>query len=539
MSISRPLFLLLAAVGVVLALACANVANLLLVRVTLRQREVAVRAGLGASPLRLVRQFLTESLLLSMAGGVAGLVLAWTAMRRLLAVAAAQVPRVEDVALDWRLFVFLFLLCSVVGILVGLAPALIALRKDARSALQGSDGRATMTTPQRRLRDALVIAEVALAFCLAVSATLLVRELLRMRATDLGMRVDNVITLHLGRRVAFSPRGASDVDIRRYYDIEDRVVALRGVRAAGLTQMLPLQSWGWFSNSTEFFETGRPPRQPVFPIELRFVTPGYFRALGITLQRGRTFTTGDTHTTPTVIVINDALARAQFGHENPIGRQMNRGTIIGVIADVRGIHPDRPAQPELYYAAAQNWSQVSDLGMTLVVGTDGNPDTIIDRVRSTVREVDPLLAVFEVKTMEQVLSDSLSLFRIFLSLIAAFAGVAIVLALTGTYGVMSFVAGSRTREFAVRMALGADGRRVAATVLRQGAWLAALGLAAGLVLGAAALPLLRGLPVTVRPPDAFVLVPLMTGLAIVMIAACLLPAIRAARVDPMSVLRGD
>jgi len=537
-AVSRPLFMLLAAVGVVLALACANVANLLLVRVTRRHRELAVRAGLGASPARLVRQLLAESLLLSLSGGAVGLVLAWTATRRLLAAAAARVPRAPDVALDWRVFAFLFVLALLVGVIVGLAPALIALRKDAR-ALHAGDGRATMSGAQRRLRDALVVAEVALAFGLAVGASLLVRELLRLRATDLGMRTDNVVTLHLGRRVPFSRTGAGDSDVRRYYDVEARVAALPGVEAAGLTQMLPLQSWGWFSNSVDFFEKGRPPRQPVFPIELRFVTPGYFRALGITLRRGRGFGDADTRGTPTVLVINEALARAQFGDGDPLGRQMNRGVIVGVIADVRGVHPDRPAQPEAYYAVAQNWSQVPDLGMTLVVRAGGAPAAIVDRVRSAVHDVDPLLAVFEVKTMEQVVDDSLSLFRLFLSLIAAFAGVAVVLALTGTYGVVSYVSASRVREFALRMALGAGPSRLAGSVLGQGVRLTTLGLGVGAALVAAGAPLLHDLPVTVRPPSALIVVPLAVALGAVTLLACLLPAVRAARVDPMAALRAE
>jgi len=436
-------------------------------------------------------------------------------------------------------FLFLFGLTTVVGIVVGLAPALIAVREDARGAIQASDMRTTMTAAQRRLRDLLAIAEVALALCLAIGAALLVRELLRLRATDLGMQTHDVLTLHLGRRFPASTPDAVDANVRRFYDIADRVTALPGVRAAGLTQLLPLQSWGWFSNSIDFFEKGRSPRQPVFPIELRFVTPGYFQALGIPLLRGRGFTAADTRQTPMVIVINQTLARLQFGNEDPIGRQMNRGTIVGVIADVRGVHPDQPPRPEIYHAAAQNWSQVSDQGMTLVVSTGGPPDAIVERVRSVVREVDPAFAVFEVKTMDGVLSDSLALFRLFLALIGGFAAIAVLLALTGTYGVMSFIANSRSREFAVRMALGADRRQVAAAVLGQGARLAAVGLSAGLGLTFAALPLLRNLPITVRPPTVLVVAPLLAALTAATVAASLLPALRASRLDPMSVLRND
>jgi predicted permease len=539
-SVTRPLYLLLGAVGLVLALACANVANLLLVRMTLRDREVAVRAGLGAGPLRLVRQFLAESLVLALTGGAAGLALAWWTAKRLLASAGAEIPRAHEAGLDWRVFAFLFVLSTLVGVLVGLAPALIALRKDARSVLQGSDGRSTMTIAQRRLRDVLVIAEVALAFCLAVGAALLVRELLRLRATDLGMVTRNVITVHLGRRMPPSGReGPDEAVVRRFYDISNRAAALPGVRAAGVTQMLPLQSWGWFSNSIDFFEKGGQPRQPVFPIELRFVTPGYFRALGVRVERGRTFTDDDRRGTPMVLVINQALARLQFGDADPVGRTMNRGTIVGVVGDVRNVNADRPAQPEIYYAVAQNWSQVSELGMTLVVSTVERPEAVVDALRTIVRDVDPLLAVFEIKTMERVVADSLSLFRLVLWLFAGFAGLAVVLAVTGTYGVMSYVAASRSREFAVRMALGADRRRVAGAVLRHGAGLAAAGLLCGIAAGLAAAPLLRNLPIGVRPPDLAILVPVMVLIGSVTIVASLLPALRAARVEPMSVLRND
>jgi putative ABC transport system permease protein len=539
-AVTRPLFLLFGAVGLVLALACANVANLLLVRMTLRDREVSVRAGLGASPLRLVRQFLAESLLLSLSGGVAGLLLAWSAAKQLLRSVAAEIPRAHDIALDWRVFAFLFGLCTVVGILVGLAPGLIALRKDARNILHGADGRSTMTQAQRRTRDLLVIVEVALAFSLAVGASLLVRELLRLRGTDLGMETHNVVTVHLGRRMPPSGReGPAESVTRRFYEISNRVAALPSVRAAGFTQMLPLQSWGWFSNSSEFFEQGRPPVDPVFPIELRFVTPGYFRALGIEVQRGRGFTDDDRPGTPMVIVINDALARRQFGSADPIGRRMNRGTIVGVVRDVRNVNPDRQTLPEIYYAVAQNWSQVSELGMTLVASTTDRPDVIVDAVRSIVREVDPLLAVFEIKTMDRVVADSMMLFRLVLWVFTGFAALAVGLAMTGTYGVISYAAAARAREFALRMALGATPRRVAAAVLRHGLVLTGAGLACGIAAGFAAAPLLDSLPVAVRPPDLLIMAPVMMIVTVVSLAACVLPALRAARVDLMAVLRNE
>jgi len=311
------------------------------------------------------------------------------------------------------------------------------------------------------------------------------------------------------------------------------------VRAAGFTQLLPLQNWGWFSNSSDFFEKGRPSLPPVFPIELRFVTPGYFRALGIRVVRGRGFSGVDGRGAPMALVINETLARRQFGSQDPIGRVMNRGTIIGVVADVRNVNPDRPPVPEIYHAVAQNWSQVSDLGMTLVVRTDDRPEASIDAVRGIVREVDPQSALFEIKTMERVLADSMAPFRLVLWLFTAFAALAVGLAMTGTYGVISYAAASRAREFALRMALGATPGRESATVLRHGLALTLAGLACGMAAGFAAAPLLGNLPVSVRPPDAQTMAPIMAVVALVSLAACVLPALRAARVDLMTVLRNE
>ena len=532
--IRRVVFLLFGAVVIVLALACANVANLSLARMTLRQREVAVRAALGASPLRLLRQFLTESLLLSLAGGIAGLLLAWWILKRLIVAAAPYLPRAHEVGLDGRVFAFLLGVCAVVGTAVGAMPAIIAARRDPRSTMQASGSHGTMSPGQRRLRHSLVVAEVALAFVLGVGASVLLRELVRLRATDAGIVPANVLTFHVGQ-----PRNA-DIGMR-FYDIADRVAGLPGVHAAGFAQMLPLQSWGWTSNSSDFRVRGRPARPEEFSIELRYVTPGYFEALGIPLKRGRRFTQADTATAPPVIMINDALARRAFPGEDPIGLVTTRGLVVGTIADVRQADLDRPAAPEIYYPIAQNWSQVSDLGMTLVVRTrDGQePLILIDAIRSTIRDADPNWAIFGIKTMDTVVAESLSGFTLSLSLLSAFAVLAIVLALSGTYGVIAYLASSRMREFAIRVALGASRRRVIRLVLGQGLVLTALGLAVGAAGAIAAAPLVRAAPITVRPPDLVTLVPVACVIAVVAAIAGLVPARRAARIDPMAALRSD
>jgi predicted permease len=531
--VRRALFLLAAAVGLLLALACANVANLTIARLALRRREMAVRAALGAGRVRLARQFLTESLLLSLAGGLLGAALAWWGTASLLQLAAPHVPRLLEVAIDWRVFAFLLAACAVVAALVGLAPAALAARGNPRAALQETGGHATAGVTERRLRDGLVIAEVALACLLAIGAAMLVRELVRLRETDAGMTTDRVATIHLGHRAT------PDSDPRQFYAIADRVAALPGVEAAGFTQLLPLQNWGWYANSGDFAVRGRAPVRPVFQIQLRYVTPGYFDALGIRIERGRGFTAADTRGAPGVIVINRALAARIFGDDDPIGRETSRGTIVGVVADVRQVHLDQPAEPELYYPAAQNWSQLSELGMTLVVRTQTRPEPIIEPVRSVVRAVAPHLSVFNVKTMEQVVAESLSEFTLYLSLLAGFAVLAVVLAMTGTYGVIACLASARAREFAIRVALGADRGEVLRLVLRQTALLAALGLAAGVAAALVASPLVAGLPVTVRPPGAATIAPVVLFIATIALAASLAPARRAARVDPTTALRTE
>jgi predicted permease len=531
--IRRLLLVLFGAVGIVLALACANVANLSLARMSLRQREVAVRAALGASSSRLVRQFLAESLLLATAAGLAGLLLAWGILARLIASASPYLPRAHEIGLDWQVFAFMLAVCALVGTALGVVPAIAAARRDPRATLQEGGSQSTMSPAQRRLRNGLVVVEVALAFVLAAGAAVLLRELVRLRGTDSGLVPQNAVTMHVGHR-RDAPGGAMV-----FHEIADRVAALSGVRAAGFSQMLPLQSWGWSSNSVDFRVRGRAPRPEEFSIELRYVTPGYFEALGIPIRRGRGFTRADLPDSLPVIVINEALARRAFPGEDPVGLVTTRGTIVGTIADVRQAHLDRPAVPEVYYPAAQNWSALSELGMTLVVRTHGRPELLVESIRSAIRDVAPDRAVFGIKTMDRVVADSLAEFQLTLSILAGFALLGLTLALSGTYGVISYLASSRTREFAIRVALGAGRAGMIGLVLVQGLVLTALGLAIGAGGSLLASPLFAAGSISVRPPDAAVLVPVAGLIAIVAAAAALVPARRASRVDPMHVLRAE
>ena len=533
-TVRRPLLVLAGAVGLVLTLACANLTNLLLARMTLRLREVAVRTALGANPIQIVRMFLVESSVLSAVGGALGLAVAWSVTSPLMVPVRALIPRAHEVGFDARVFLFLLIVCATAASLVALAPGIIAMRTDARAVLQESGASSTTGRAQRRFRDSLVVLEVALAFVLAVGATLLVRELVRLRDTDAGMVTGHLLTVHLGQRMT------PQTDAHRFYEIAEKAARLPGIEAAGVIQLLPLQNWGWTSSSSDFTRRGQPSTDTTrFPIELRYITPGYFHTLGISIRRGRAFTDRDIRGAAPVIIINDTLAHIVFGEDDPVGMEMSRGTIVGVIADVRQIHLDRAAAPEIYYPIAQNWSQVSELGMSLVVRTRERPEALAGAVRTVIRDVDPNLAIFSVKTMDRVIAESLSAFTLFLVLMGTFAVLAVLLAGSGAYGVIAYLASSRTREFAIRVALGADHARVAQLVVGHGARITALGLAVGLLAVLSMAPLLRLLPVSVRPPDAVTTAPVALLIALVAVAACLVPAWRASRADPMTMLKRE
>ena len=522
--VRRSLWMLFAAVGLVLAAACANVANLLLARMTVRLREVTTRAALGAGRLRLVRQFLIESLLLSLTGGLIGVAVARWGTDLLIAIGAARIPRSHEIALDWRVFGFLLLACLVTAVLFGLAPALAAARVDVQAVTKESGGHSTMGRTYGRIRDGLVVVEVALAFVLALGAAMVMREIVRLQHVDTGMAIDNVLALHLTPRAP-----AAD-----YYAIERRVAGLPGVQAAGVTQLVPLQNWGWQAG---FEIRGRPRAEPL-RTELRYVTPGYFRTLGIPLLRGRALAEGDQEGAPRVILVNDALARRYFPGEDPVGVELDRGTIVGVVGDVRAAGLDRPAEPEVYYPAAQNVAMTSDIGMSLIVRTAASPERATAAVRAAVREVNPNLAIFNVKTMEQVLADSLWELNLYRWLIGLFAALALVLAAIGLYGVISYNVTSRTREFALRLALGSEPVGLVRRLLGRAAALTGAGLAAGIVAALAVTPSLRNLSVHLGgDPAAYAAIAaLLLALALV---ACLVPALRVARVNPAAALRHD
>lgn len=510
--VRESLLVLLGAVGMVLLVACVNVANLLLARIASRSREIAIRTALGAGRFRLMRQFLTESLLLALAGGVAGLAVGMWGSEVLLRIAAAQIPRAEEIGLDWRVFAFLLAVCLTTGIGFGMAPAIAAARSGA-SALKSR-------SVQSRLRDALVVVEVALALILLVGAGLLIRTFLNLQHTHSGVNAENVLTVHVV--VSGAQESAA---------IEERVTQIPGVRAVGLVSLLPLQhsSWDGF-----FTIAGHP---GLLQTQLRYVTPGYFRAIGIPLRRGREFSSRDGPASPRVIVVNEALARQYFRDEDPVGRSTDRGTIIGVVGDVRQETLSIPAKPEIYYTVAQNFAQIRSHGSTLVVRGSGSPEALVGMVRAAVRDVSPGQALFRVATMQQVIDESLANPRLYTWLLGLFAAIGMLLAVAGIYGVITYLVALRTQEFGIRMALGADTGRVVRLVMSRGALLIALGLALGIGGAAMLTRFLGGVLYGVATTDPVTFGTMAASLAAVGLGACLAPARRAALVDPAVALR--
>jgi predicted permease len=518
--VRRSLLVLLGAVGFVLLAACANVANLLLARAAARRRDLAVRRALGAGRGRLIRQSLAESLLLAISGGVVGLLIGKGGSHLLLTFASSHLPRAGEIGFDWRVFAFLTAVCVLTGVGVGLVPALGSMRGTLQHDLTiGERGSAV----HGRLQDGLVVAEIALAFMLIVGAGLLLRTFLNLQRTPTGFTADGVLTLHL----AVADAGDSRALI-------DRVSRIPGVTAAGFISLLPLQHSNWFGR---FAMAGRPGDGSA---EFRYVTPRYFDAIGIPLRRGRGLTDADTADAPKVLLVNEALAARYFPNEDPIGRVLtDRGTIVGVVGDVRQSRLDRPADPEIYYPVAQNFAQLRSVGSTMVVRSAMPPEALAHVIREAIREVRPGQAVFQIETLARVVAQSIGSQRLSLWLLTVFAAIAMVLAATGIYGVIAYLVTLRTREYGIRLALGASRGQVLRLVLARGSRLIAIGLGVG-VAGALALTrFLQALLYGVSATDPATLGAAAGLLAAVALLACLLPARRAARVNPLVALRAE
>ena len=535
------LLVVLGAVACVMLITCANVAGLAVVRAIGRRKELAVRAALGASGARLVRQLLTESLLLSLVGGVLGILVAhWGVSAILLVVGDGWLPRSGEIAINTPVLLTALLLSVATGVAFGLAPAWSAARADANDALKDGAGRGSAGPASRRLRSALVVVEIALALVLLVAAGLLGRSFVSVLAKKPGMRTDQVLTLGL----SLSSKRYDTADKRRdfYLRVEQAVAAVPGVAATGFTQTMPF-TWGipitlvpvGASNVSD---------QTVPQAYYDSVGVNFFAAAGIPLVAGRKFTAADVPGAPATVIVSAATARRFFGRENPVGRrlrttdpaQTTQFEIVGVVGDVLRTGLATTEVPlQIYRPLAQRPTAFA----TLIVHTQIRPEAVVKTVQQAIWSVDPDQAVEAVSPMTALISNSVTQPRLYLTLFALFAGLALTLAAIGLYGLVAYGVAQRTREFGIRTALGARPHEILRLVLDEGGRLIALGLVLGL---AGAFPTARLLETMIfetslHDPTIFALVPLLLGLVAAL--ACWLPARRATRIDPMIALRAE
>jgi putative ABC transport system permease protein len=532
----RPALLtLLAAVCLVVLIACANVANLLLVRAAVRAKEIAIRAALGAGRGRIVRQLLVESLVLALGGGALGVLLAYAAIEPIRALSTGNVPRAQEISIDGRVLLFSLMVSTLTGILFGLAPAWQAARARAAEALK-EGGRSSLVPGGRWLRDGLLVAEVALSIVLLVGAALLLRSFVRITSVDPGFRPGQVLAFRvsldgpaygeLHRQVAFFDRLRQDLE------------ELSEVTSAGMAQALPLRG----DYVLSFIIKGRPTPDPGAgpSANYRSVSPGYFETLGIPMRRGRTFAARDRDAAPLVAIVDEAFVRRHFPSEDPIGAGIDIGNgtdgfyeIVGVVGDVHHDALDADPEPTMYVPLAQDpFSTV-----WVVARGDDDPGQLTGLVRRVVRDIDPGLAVYSSAPLSETLSESVADRRFSMLLLGLFALNALFLAAVGLYGVVAYTVSQRTQEMGVRMAMGAGAGDLVRMVLGSGLKLALLGVVIGL---AGALALSRAIAsmlfgVTPLDPASYVATAAM--LLAVSTLACYVPARRVTRVDPIAALR--
>jgi putative ABC transport system permease protein len=535
-SLRLALYTLLAAVAMVLMIACANIANLLLSRAATREKEMALRAALGATRRRLAQQLLTESIVLALVGSGLGLALAWWGVPMLVSHLPADLPRAGEIAVDGRVLAFTSLIAIATGILFGFVPLI-----QSRSNNLGGRG---IAAGQSRLRAALVVAQVAIALVLLVGAGLMTRSLRTLLQVSPGFRTGNILTARFFLPLRYANGNKFGSGQHRQISVFqrallDRVRGIPGVQSAGFTSHLPLAGT---NNDWSFFIEGRPPKPPgVFDSAYyRPVTAGYFETIGIPIIRGRSFTAQDDEDHPPAVIINQTMARTFWPNENPIGQRLKFGDetwrpIVGIVGDVRhqalGAHPE----PEMYIP----WGQVPNVESrpTIVIRSLTDPAKLTSALRQAVAQVDPEVPMDQVATMQQIVSGSVGESRFQTAVISIFALLALFVASIGLYGVMSYTVSQRTREFGIRMAVGASRSSVFALVLGQGARLAGLGVCLGLI-GAALLGrFIASLLYGVTPFDAITLASVSSLLVAVALLASFIPARRAANADPMDSLR--
>jgi putative ABC transport system permease protein len=544
------LLILFGAVGFVLVIACANVANLQLARADVRRREVAVRAALGADRGHIIRQLLTESVMLAIAGAAAGLAVAWAGLQIVVTLRPANLPRIDETSLDGAVLAFTAVLAVVTGILFGLLPALQLSRADVTGILKDGGRSGTAGRARQVARQGLVVLQLASSVVLALAAGLLIRSLIELNRIDLGFNPANVLTAQLQVPATDYPQPADVVRFHR--QVTERVSQIQGVRAAGSVRVLPLaRSIGDWSIKIE----GRPYVAEENPnADFQAVTPGYFEAMELKLVRGRFLTSADREDSMPVAVINDTMASRYWPGEDAVGRQFMMGTddkpwltIVGIAGTVRHNAVVEEPRNEMYIAHAQLPAHIRSAprGMTLVIKTDpstgsghgGNPLAISGAVRDAVRAIDRNLPVSDIRTMADVTAAALAQPRFVTFLLAVFAATALTLASIGIYGTISLLVSERTQEMGIRLALGADRPAILKLILGQGLALTAIGLGAGMAGAIVLTRVLAGLVYGVGTLDPLTFIAVPVVLCAIALLACFIPARRAASVDPITTLR--
>jgi predicted permease len=530
------LYILLCAVGCVLLIACANVANLLLARAATREREMAVRTALGAGRWRVVRQLLTESVLLSVAGGALGLLLAVWGLALLRWLNPGNIPRLAAIGIDSRVLAFTTAVAVLTGILFGLAPALRGSRVNLSETLK--EGGRSLVGGHHRLRNLLVVAEIALSLVLLIGAGLLIRSFIRVQQVEPGFAPRNLLSMRLalvGPAYRDESRRASF-----YQQLWERIRRLPGVEAAGGVSVLPLGGVSWGSITIEGYDAAS--GQSMIQADQRAASAGYFETMKIPLIRGRFFTEQDTKESALVVIVDENMARTYWPNADPLGKRLKRGgadstapwlTVVGVAGNVKQYALETDSRVALYVPHLQSGAG----SLSIAVRTTVDPLGMAAAVTREARALDPNLPLYDAKTMEQWLSESLARRRFAMLMLGLFAVIALLLASVGIYGVMSYTVAQRTREIGIRVAMGAQTRDVLRLIVRQGMSLAGIGVGIGLVAATAATRLMVSLLFGVRATDTLTYVVIALLLALVAMVACWVPARRATKVDPMIALR--
>jgi putative ABC transport system permease protein len=532
------LYTLLGAVGCVLLIACANIANLLLARATARHREISIRAALGAGRGRLMRQLLTESVVLAICGGLAGILLARWGLDALLALAPPSLPRISEIRLDKGVLIFSLALSVLTGLVFGIAPAWLAARADVNEALKQGTRGSTEGGVRGRLRSALVVIEVVFALMLLGGAGLLARSFMQLAKVDPGFNPDNATLLRLSlpqKKYALPEQQTAFADA-----LLERVKVLPGVQAAGVTHSMPLVSDYVLGFNIEGHPAIAPSDLP--STNYYAVTPDYFKAMGIRLIRGRVFTPQDDAKAPRVAIINETLARQHFPNEDPIGKRINITNgpdtwreIVGIVGDIKQYGVDKATSAQSY----EPFAQVPFTSVNLVVRTNGSPAALLGALRPTVYAIDKDQPIGIIRPLEEIMADNIARQRFAMTLLSVFSAVALVIAAVGIYGVMAYNVVQRTGEFGIRMALGAQQRDVLRLVLTQGGKLIGLGLLIGLLATLAASRAMGSMLFNTSAYDPLTLATITVLLAVVALVACFFPANRATKVNPIEALRSE